>query len=120
MAEQFCFRRNSRLTTASEFNAVFKSNQKIADSLITLLISKKNPKQPRLGFAIAKKQIKKAVERNRLKRIFRESFRLHQTQLPDKDFVIMVRHKIQFKSNQQIFNLMKKNWQAVILKCEKF
>lgn len=83
---------------------------------MTLLVAKHISSQPRLGFAIAKKQINKAVDRNRLRRIFRESFRQHKTLLPSQDFVIMVRHKILFLSNKQIFDLMKKNWSAVINK----
>ncbi len=84
-----------------------------------LLVSKQDSERPRLGFAIAKKQIKRAVDRNRLKRIFRESFRQHQAQLPNKDFVIMVKHKIIFQSNQQIFELMQNNWQSVKSQCSK-
>jgi len=118
MAEQFCFRRHSRLTTASDFSPVFKSNLKIGDSFMTLLVSKHNSKRPRLGFAIAKKQVKKAVDRNRLKRLFRESFRQSQAQLPSKDYVIMVKHKIIFQDNQQIFDMMQKKWQSVKTQCE--
>jgi len=119
MAEQFCFRRNSRLTTAREFSPVFKSNLKIGNSLMTLLVSNHTSKQPRLGFAIAKKQVKRAVDRNKLKRIFRESFRQSQTELPNKDFVIMVKHKIIFQSNQKIFELMQNNWHTVKSQCSK-
>lgn len=84
---------------------------------MTLLVSKDNSLEPRLGFAIAKKQVKRAVDRNRLKRLFRESFRQSRARLPNKDFVIMVRHKIIFMSNQQIFELMQKNWQSVTSQC---
>lgn len=117
MTEQYCFRRHSKLVTGGEFQVVFKSNLKIGNSLMTLLVSKQTSKRPRLGFAIAKKQVKRAVDRNRLKRIFRESFRLSQSELPNKDYVIMVKHKIIFQSNQQIFELMQNNWQTVKAQC---
>ena len=84
---------------------------------MTLLVSKHSSKRPRLGFAIAKKQVKRAVDRNKLKRLFRESFRQYQAELPSKDFVIMVKHKIIFQTNQNIFELMESNWQLVKLKC---
>lgn len=118
MAEQFSFRRNSRLTTASDFQSVFNANLRIGNSFMTLLVSKHNSKQSRLGFAIAKKQVKKAVDRNRLKRIFRDSFRHHQAVLPNKDFVIMVKHKIVFQNNHQVFEMMNKNWKTVIEQCQ--
>lgn len=119
MAESYQFRRHSRLTTANEFQAVFNSNFKISDTFMTLLISSQRSDQPKLGFAIAKKQIKSAVDRNRLKRVFRESFRHQKAKLPNKQIVILVRHRIQFQTNLQIFNLMQDHWKRVISECEK-
>lgn len=43
----------------------------------------------RLGLAIAKKRAKRAVDRNRIKRIARESFRHHREQLMGYDAVVM-------------------------------
>jgi ribonuclease P protein component len=45
----------------------------------------------RLGLAISKKQIRRAVDRNRLKRHIRESFRRHRKQLMGLDLVVMAR-----------------------------
>ncbi len=46
---------------------------------------------PRLGLAVAVKLAGNAVARNRLRRIIRESFRLHQRELPAVDLVVSVR-----------------------------
>ncbi|NBV75018.1 MAG: ribonuclease P protein component, partial [Methylococcaceae bacterium] len=46
---------------------------------------------PRLGLAIAKKSIKTAVARNRIKRAARESFRLQRQQIGNFDFVVLAR-----------------------------
>jgi len=54
------------------------------------VFSVKNNTNPRLGLSIAKKILKRAVDRNKFKRLAREVFRLNQTQLPNKDFVVMV------------------------------
>jgi ribonuclease P protein component len=35
----------------------------------------------RVGFAVSKKALRRAVERNRVKRIFREVYRIHKTEL---------------------------------------
>lgn len=48
----------------------------------------------RLGLVVGKKQLKKAVDRNRLKRIAREVFRLHRAQLPDLDLVLRLGSKV--------------------------
>jgi ribonuclease P protein component len=45
----------------------------------------------RLGLAISKRASKHAVERNRLKRLLRESFRRIRDQLPPVDVVVMAR-----------------------------
>ena len=49
----------------------------------------RSPASGRLGLAIAKKRAKRAVDRNRIKRIARESFRHHREQLMGYDAVVM-------------------------------
>ena len=88
------FSRSNRLVRAQHYRQVFAHNHRLRDDCITLLIGNQTGKQPRLGFAIAKKQVRRAVDRNRLKRLIRESFRQNQHDLPDVDIVIMVRQNI--------------------------
>jgi len=45
----------------------------------------------RLGMAVAVRAMGGAVERNRIRRLIRESFRLHQALVPALDIVIGVR-----------------------------
>lgn len=45
--------------------------------------------ETRIGFVIGKKHVKLAVNRNRYKRMFRESFRLQQHQLPAVDIIVL-------------------------------
>ena len=48
----------------------------------------------RLGLIIGKRAVAKAHERNRLKRVAREAFRLKRSQLPALDIVLQVRGPI--------------------------
>lgn len=45
----------------------------------------------RLGMAIARRHARTAVERNRIKRLVRESFRTRRAELPPLDIVVMLR-----------------------------
>ena len=112
------FPRSSSLAKAEDFKRVFSSNTRVSDDCFTLLIAKHRSDSPRIGFAIAKKQIKRAVDRNRIKRLVRESFRLNQNILPGRDLVVMVRHRILKLTNRQILQRLDKHWQSVAKSCE--
>lgn len=108
------FPRQLRLTTAVDFRQVFSNNIRLGDAAITILVSAHRGTNPRIGFAIAKKQIKKAVHRNNLKRIFRESFRKNQHRLPARDLVIMVRKQVLLSDSTQLNASLDKHWNSVI------
>ena len=115
---RYSFPRSSRLVKASDYRQVFGNNVRGGDDCFTLLIGKSESTRARIGFAVAKKQIKRAVDRNRIKRQLRESFRLHQLELPKHDLVVMVRHKILNLNHQQIQQRLLKHWRTVAKKCE--
>jgi ribonuclease P protein component len=68
--------------------------------------------QARLGLAIAKKQLPRAVDRNRIKRVVRESFRLLQIQ--DHDFVVLARRDTVSAENAQLFLSLKLHWARLL------
>jgi ribonuclease P protein component len=112
------FPRQLRLTRAIDFQQVFKKNISSRDACITILVGKNTGASPRLGFAIARKQVQKAVQRNALKRLFRESFRLSQHRLPARDMVIMVKRKILLSTRAQLRALLDQHWNSIIKQCE--
>ena len=68
--------------------------------------------QARLGLAIAKKQLPRAVDRNRIKRVVRESFRLLQIQ--GHDFVVLARRDTVTAANAQLFLSLKLHWDRLL------
>lgn len=46
----------------------------------------------RLGMAVSRRVSKRAVERNRIKRLVRESFRQHRVHLPPADILVIAHH----------------------------
>ncbi len=112
------FPRQARLTRTREYQQIFNNNNRVGDAAITILVGNAPGAGPRIGFAIARKQIQKAVTRNRLKRIFRESFRKNQHRLPARDMVIMVRRQIMLIDSAQLNESLEKHWNSVIKQCE--
>jgi ribonuclease P protein component len=68
-----------RLTKNSAFNATYRIKHSYCISGIVLWVGKKKDKSDfptKAGFVVSKKTHKRAVKRNRLKRLMRESYRL--------------------------------------------
>jgi ribonuclease P protein component len=100
------FPRELRLLTPASFGYVFQEPLRAGSPYITILARNNQLAYPRLGFAIAKKQLKRAHDRNRIKRLAREFYRLNQYQLPKMDFVLMVRTAVIGLDNQQVIELL--------------
>ena len=67
----------------------------------------------RLGLAISKKQCRKAVARNRLKRIVRESFRQRQCALAGLDIVVLNQPASAQAANAALHASLERHWQRL-------
>lgn len=72
---------------------------------------------PRLGLAISRKAAKLAVERNRIKRVVRESFRLHQGELGGVDIVVIGRGDLGGRDNAALFQSLQRHWARLAKRC---
>lgn len=107
------FTRVSRLTTASAFDCVFRKSRRSADGFFTVLYRTNDLGYPRLGLAIAKKRVRRAVGRNRLKRLIRESFRAIQPQLNGLDIVVLARDKAGMAPNAEVSASLARHWRRL-------
>jgi ribonuclease P protein component len=105
------FRRQSRLLDSSAYSRVFKQAKRSRDKMFTVLYKENGEPEARLGLAIAKKNCRLAVSRNRLKRVIRESFRLHSAELAGLDVVVLNQPAAMRASNKVLFDSLHKHWQ---------
>ena len=112
------FPRLHRLVKPAEFTRVFRRNRRSADKLFTVLASPNDVGHPRLGLAIAKKSIALAVQRNRVKRLTRERFRLNRASLPAVDLVVMARPGIARFSNEKLDASLARHFAEIKRRCE--
>ena len=92
-----------RITNAKEFAHVFKKGRHSQSRFWKIVASNTDYSFSRLGLAISKKEYKKAVDRNHLKRLARETFRINKDSLAQLDYVVMA------KKTQSINNTEMKN-----------
>lgn len=94
------FDKSLRLLTPKDFSYVFAKAERFGNRNWTMIVRPNNKPYPRLGLAIAKKQLARAVWRNRVKRIAREAFRSHKKALSGYDIVVLSRKGMEQVDNQ--------------------
>jgi ribonuclease P protein component len=107
------FRKTDRLLEAAAYKNVFANPFRAIDRYFTVLARLNDKNEARLGLAISKKQARRAVDRNRLKRIARESFRIHRKELPALDFVVMARQEAIRVNNRMLFLSLSSHWKML-------
>jgi ribonuclease P protein component len=80
-----------RVRHKRDFDAAYARGRRMADGFFAVTVRRNDLGAPRLGLAVAVKVAGGAVSRNRLRRIIRESFRVHQRELPAADLVVSAR-----------------------------
>lgn len=108
------FPRSVRILSTEEYDKVFANPVRASATGVLVLARKNNESQcSRLGLVIPKKILKRAVWRNRVKRIARETFRLNQHSLQNIDLVVIARPKIEDISNSELSAIFKRLWQQI-------
>jgi ribonuclease P protein component len=122
--KNFCFGSPQRLLSANDYKNVFDHSHFRASHKNALMLAHLNKKSgARLGLVFGKKNVARAVDRNRLKRVSREQFRLHNKELTGLDIIIMARGGLAELTNdvyaKLILGLMESITQQRLRKKEK-
>jgi ribonuclease P protein component len=112
----FGFPPQRRLKTPADYKKVFAKPVKSSDTYFTLLAIRNDLDHPRLGLAIAKKNIKKAVHRNMIKRTVRENFRI-QENLGSIDIVVLARREAIGVPLALLRKSLEKHWLRLVALC---
>ena len=107
------FPSRSRLKEKTDFDAVFSGCRRSADRFFTVLYRPNDLGYPRIGLAIAKKKIPRAVARNRLKRLARESFRRNMAEMENFDIVMMAKTPADAAANRELHSSLAGHWQRI-------
>ncbi len=111
----YAFPKSARLLTPGDYQQVFQRGQFKASSKTVLILAIANElSRPRLGLVIAKKNIRLAVQRNRVKRLIRESFRLRQQDMPCLDIVVLARRGLDKHENSLLHAELNTLWDKLL------
>ncbi|AOA59793.1 ribonuclease P protein component [Acinetobacter larvae] len=100
-----------RLRCAADYKSVFEGALfKVHQPHFLFLATPSKQQNSRLGLVVAKKKVRRAHERNRIKRIARESFRLHQQQIDNLDIVVMPKIGIEAIPNPELHQQLQFAW----------
>ena len=103
-----------RLRCAADYKGVFDGALfKVHQPHFLFLAKHSELPNSRLGLVVAKKKVRRAHERNRVKRLARESFRLHQHQLGLLDIVVMPKMGIEAIPNAELYQQLQFAWQKL-------
>jgi ribonuclease P protein component len=109
------FGKARRLLNASDYSRVFDGAEARASHRHFLLLAKtNNGPGHRLGLVIAKKNIRLAVQRNRVKRIAREVFRQLPDSEPTLDVILLARRGLDQLDNAELSTILQQQWQKLI------
>ncbi len=108
------FTKALRLLNAADYTSVFDDAPIRASHPAFLILSRPNSlPHPRLGLIIAKKHVKKAHQRNAIKRIARESFRHQQHKLTSIDAIVLARRGADNFSAAELRKIFNGLWKRI-------
>lgn len=106
----YFLKKKTRLSNSISFRNIFRKSYKQTTREIVILGRFNFLEYPRLGLSISRKNIKYSHDRNLIKRLIRETFRLFQHELILMDYIVITKKNILFLNNKQIIDMLKTLW----------
>lgn len=111
------FARRSRILNQAQFDAVYATRLRVVDGCFSINAARNVLGYPRLGLSIGSKAAGDSVERNRVKRQVRESFRKEAGNLPALDLVVGARNGVRTAHNARLRESLAELWTEIRKRC---
>jgi ribonuclease P protein component len=84
------FRSFERLRDPRDFRRAFDRRRSASNDFIVVYVAENDRTYARLGISVGRKKVRRAVDRNRFKRLIREAFRVTKVELPTQIDIVVV------------------------------
>ena len=108
-----------RLRKAAEFRELYASGRRLGGELFTAVVRPNQLGTARLGMSVPARIVRRAVQRNRVRRLIRESFRVRCGELPALDIVVGVRSAAPTASGARLREALDRLWRKIAGTCER-
>ena len=99
---------------------LFRLGTRASDSYFTVIAHPNALGHARLGIAVSKKVSRRAVDRNRLKRLLRESFRQSSVRVVALDIVVLAKPTSVLANRRALSTALDKRWQSLVFFSQQF
>jgi ribonuclease P protein component len=111
------FPKTDRIVEKKDYARVFDQAGRIVANTLVLLYRGNSLAHCRLGLAISKKHVAKAVRRNRIRRLIREFFRLRKNQCSGLDIVFLSRPVLGQAEEAAMLRNLEELWRKLMQRC---
>lgn len=101
------------------YTAVLRGGRKTNDALFSVYTFPNQLPQARLGITVSRKVSPRAVQRNRIKRQVRESFRQHRLTFCGVDLVVIARPPAAGTDNKTLRAALQQHWERIQQQCRR-